>query len=60
MRELGLTAEDLERVRAAPELQDTDPEGRPRFTGVVRGVRIRLVLAVDRPDVVVTVHRRRR
>lgn len=53
-----LTEEDAELVRADPISTDTDPDGRSRFVGIVDGRRVRLVLAVDDPDLVVTFHER--
>jgi hypothetical protein len=58
MRRLGLSERDVERVRAEPEQRTQDPEGRMRYVGVVRGRRVRVVVAVDKPDFVVTVHER--
>lgn len=59
MRRLHISAEDVERVCRNPDVLDTDAEGRSRFIARIRGVRIRVVLAVDRSDLVVTVHERR-
>jgi hypothetical protein len=59
MRRLELTERDVERVRTEPEDQTEDPEGRTRYVGVVRGRRVRVVVAVDNPDFVVTVHERK-
>lgn len=50
---------DVERVVASPMYADTDEDGKPRFVGEVHGVRIRVVLALDEPDLVVTIHPRR-
>jgi hypothetical protein len=36
-----------------------DSKGRPRYVGRVRGVRIRVVVAVDEPDLIVTIHDRK-
>lgn len=51
---------DVERIVARPIYADTDEEGKPRFVGEVHGVRVRVVLALDEPDLVVTIHPRRR
>lgn len=59
MRRLGLSTEDIEVVVARPDHTDTDLSGRPRFTAQRGSYRVRVVLAVDRPDLVVTVHERR-
>jgi hypothetical protein len=59
MRRLGLAVRDVEEICAAPEATSTDPDGRPRLVGHAGGIRVRVVLAVDNPDFVVTVHERR-
>jgi hypothetical protein len=51
---------DVERIVARPLYADADEDGRPRFIGDVQGVRVRVVLALDEPDLVVTIHPRRR
>lgn len=60
MRWLDLSPEDIEWIRNNPVEQDTDEDGRPRYTAEVRGRLVRVVLALDTPDLVVTVHPRRR
>jgi len=59
MRRLGISRQDVERLRAESEAWDEDPDGRRRYVGHVRGTRVRVVVAVDNPDLVVTVHARR-
>lgn len=59
MRRLGLSERDVDRVQAESEHRTQDPEGRMRYVGVVRGRRVRVVVAVDKPDFVVTVHERK-
>ena len=44
---------------ADPIRIDSDPNGRPRYTSYIRGIRVRIVIAVDEPDLVVTIHERR-
>jgi hypothetical protein len=58
MRRLGLSPDDVERILREPLDRDTDPDGRRRYVGWRRGRRIRVVLAVDTPDLVATVHER--
>ncbi len=60
MRRLGLTRADIAAIILASEMVDHDPDGRPRYVGVVNGRRIRIVLALDKPSLVVAVHERRR
>lgn len=57
---LRMSDADVERIVAMPLFADTDEEGRPRFVGEARGVRVRVVIALDEPDLVVTIHPRRR
>jgi hypothetical protein len=54
--------EDAEGVIADPIRVDHDDNGKPRYryTGEIRGVRVRIVVAVDEPDLIVTIHDRRR
>jgi hypothetical protein len=58
-RRLRMSDADVERVIARPMYADTDEDGKPRFVGEVHGVRVRVVLALDEPDLVVTIHPRR-
>jgi len=39
---------------------DLAPDGKSRYVGLIRGERVRIVVAVDEPDLIVTIHRRRR
>jgi len=60
MRRLGLTRADVAAVILASDAADRDPDGRPRHVGVVNGRRIRIVLALEDPTIVVSVHERRK
>ena len=60
MRRLGLTRGDVAAIILASEVVDTDPDGRPRYVGYAGGHRIRIVLALENPSIVVSVHERRR
>jgi hypothetical protein len=59
LRALDATLRDVEKAIADPIRIDSDPNGRPRYTGYIRGIRVRIVIAVDEPDLVVTIHERR-
>jgi hypothetical protein len=59
-RRLKLDVADAEELIARPDRVDRDRYGKPRYTGEVRGIRVRAVVAVDEPDLIVTIHRRRR
>jgi hypothetical protein len=60
LRRLRATIDDAERVIEKPMLVDADEDGKPRYTGEIRGVRVRVVIALDEPDLIVTIHERRR
>lgn len=59
-RTLGASIKDAEAVIARPVGVDRDVKGKLRYTGYVRDVRVRLVVALDEPDLIVTIHERRR
>jgi Domain of unknown function (DUF4258) len=51
---------DAEKVIAHPIYADRDRKGKPRYTGEIRGIRVRIVVALDEPSLIVTIHERRR
>lgn len=59
-RLLGMDVADAEAVIAHPIQVDRDNFGKPRYTGEIRGIRMRVVVALDEPDLIVTIHERRR
>lgn len=59
-RRLRADVADAEAVIAQPVRVDRDRFGKPRYTGYIRGVRVRIVVALDEPDLIVTIHERRR
>jgi hypothetical protein len=59
LRGTPLTLPDVERIIERPVFVDRDKRGRPRYTGIARGVRLRIVVAVDEPGFIVTIHDRR-
>lgn len=59
LRNAAATLGDVEQVVEKPIFFDRDDDGRPRYTGEVRGVRLRVVVALDEPDLIVTIHDRR-
>jgi hypothetical protein len=58
-RRLEATVAEVERVIANPVRVDRDSTGKPRYVGYIRGIRVRVVVALDEPDFVVTIHKRR-
>jgi len=59
MRRLRVSSSEIERIVSGHRPYDLDPAGRPRYLGVVGGRTVRVVLAVDRPNLVVSLHERR-
>jgi hypothetical protein len=59
-RWLRASVADAEAVIAHPIRVDRDEDGKPRYTGEIRGIRVRVVVALDEPDLIVTIHQRRR
>jgi uncharacterized protein DUF4258 len=59
LRSLDATLADVEYLITNPDQEDRDPEGRPRYIGHLQGVRVRVVVALDEPDLIVTIHERR-
>jgi len=56
MRQYDITEEDI-RAFVVPENRcGADPDGNPVYVGEVRGVRLRLILALDDMSTVITVY----
>jgi hypothetical protein len=60
MREKGWREEDVERVVGAAMPSGPDDLGNPTYIGFIRDLRVRVVIALDEPDLVVTIHERRK
>lgn len=60
LRQLRMTALDAEGVVASPIAVDSDEDGKPRYLGQVRGADVYVVVALDEPDLIVTVYRKGR
>lgn len=58
-RRIEATVAEVEGVIADPTRVDRDRFGKPRYTGYIREFRVRVVVALDEPDFVVTIHERR-
>lgn len=58
-RDFGATVADAEHVIQHAIYIDADRDGRPRYTGYIRGICVRVVVALDDPDLIVTIHERR-
>jgi hypothetical protein len=59
LRRHKLTRSEVEGIVSATTFKDRDPEGRPRYLGYVRGTLYRIVVALDDPEMIVTIHPRR-
>lgn len=59
-RDLGVSVADAEHVIQTAIYTDYDEDGLPRYTGYVRDMRMRVVVALDEPDIIATIHERRR
>jgi len=59
LRSLKATVGEAEAAIAMAIFVDRDADGKPRYTGYIRGVRVRIVVALDEPDLIVTIHKRR-
>jgi len=42
-----------------PRQIESDEDGRPLYSGFLRGVHVRAVVALDEPDLIVTIHEKR-
>jgi hypothetical protein len=59
-RGLRITLADAEAVVREPAATDVDEAGKPRYYGAVGNVNVCIVLALDEPDLIVTIYDRRR
>jgi hypothetical protein len=60
LRSVKGTAEEAESVVENSSEKDFDEDGNPRYRGFINGKRCRVVVALDDPDVIITIHPRRR
>ena len=60
LRGLPMTQLEVESMISDPDVIYRDETGRPLYLGVVRGIPICAVVALDEPDLIVTVFRRER
>jgi hypothetical protein len=58
-RDLDVTIEEAEWAIQDALLVDADYRGRRRYTSYIRHIRVRIVVALDEPDLIVTIHERR-
>jgi hypothetical protein len=59
-RRLRASVTEVEAVIAQPLRVEVEEEGKPCYIGYIRGIHVRVVVALDEPDLVVTIHERRR
>ena len=55
-----MSVADAEALVARATVVDNDADGKPRYTDYIEGVPIRVVVALDDPDLIVTIYERRR
>jgi hypothetical protein len=60
LRQIKGTTEEAESVVANCFGKDFDLDGNPRYRGFIGGERCRVVVALDDPDLIISIHRRRR
>lgn len=58
-RGLCVTLADAEGVIREPVRIDADEAGKPRYYGVIGNVNVCIVVALDEPDLIVTIYDRR-
>ena len=59
MRLYGVSAEQAEAIVASPIARGQDKNGKPRYFGYVGDQLIRVMVALDEPDLILSVHPRR-
>lgn len=59
-RHLEASLVDAERIVQNPIYVEVDADGKPLYTGYLRGILVRVVVALDEPDLIVTIHETRR
>jgi len=60
LRQIKGTAQEAEAVVANKSEKDFDWKGNPRYRGFIAGTRCRVVVAREDPDLIITIHFRRR
>ena len=59
LRQLGITQSEVEAIVARPRRVRMGGDGKPNYEGSVHGIWIRVVVALDDPDVIVTIFDRK-
>jgi hypothetical protein len=59
-RRLNVSLVEVEQVIANPLSVDYDDDGKPLYSGLLRGSLVRIVVALDEPGLIVTIHETRR
>jgi hypothetical protein len=60
LRKVKGTAQEAESVVEKEFGKDFDKDGNSRYRGYIAGVHCRVVVALDEPDVIISIHERRR
>lgn len=59
-RSIGTSLAEVEGLIDDPFQVETDEDGRPLYSGVLRGIDVRVVVALDEPGLIVTIHEKRK
>jgi hypothetical protein len=58
-RFIGVSLVEVEDLISDPLQIEWDDDGRPLYSGLLRGVYVRVVVALDEPNLIVTIHEKR-
>jgi hypothetical protein len=59
-RFIGASQAEVEDLIRNPLQIERDEDGKPLFSGFLKGVYVRVVVALDEPDLIVTIHEMRK
>jgi hypothetical protein len=59
-RSIEASLAEVEGLIDDPLQVETDEDGRPLYSGVLRGIHVRVVVALDEPGLIVTIHEKRK
>lgn len=59
-RHLEASLVDVEQIVQNPIYVEMDADGKPLYAGYLKGILVRVVVALDEPDLIVTIHETRR
>jgi hypothetical protein len=59
LRQLSLSQSEIEAIVLNPRRVRKGRDGKPQYEGAAQGIWLRVVVALDEPDVIVTIHDRK-